>query len=102
MLGGGGQLPRAVFEHFIACAGGKEARILFAPTASPRIVNEQKNRTMAMFTQLGAKEVMLLAARHPSEVSDSHIAMINRCLGNRDVAFTGAVERFATNGLEPL
>ena len=34
-----------------------------------------------MFGQLGAKEVMLLAARHPSEVSDSHIAMINRATG---------------------
>ena len=81
MLGGGGQLPRAVFEHFIACAGGKEARILFAPTASPRIVNERKNRTMAMFRQLGAKEVMLLAPRHPSEVTDEHIAMSNRATG---------------------
>ena len=28
--------------------------------------------------------------------------MISRCLGNLDAAFTGAVERFATDGLEPL
>lgn len=36
VLGGGGKLPKAIYERFLQLAGGKRARVLIVPTASQR------------------------------------------------------------------
>lgn len=81
MLGGGGRLPRAVFERFVALAGGKQARIVVAPTATPRRDGERQDRMAAMLKRMGVDDVYVLQPRHPSEVTDEHVTKLDRATG---------------------
>jgi len=81
MLGGGGRLPREVFERFVALAGGKRARIVVAPTAMPRRDDAGENRMAALMKRMGVADVYVLQPRHPSEVTAEHVAKIDRATG---------------------
>lgn len=82
MLGGGGRLPRAVFERFVALAGGPEAaRVVVAPTASRRAPGAREDRTAALFRRLGVRDVAVLEPRHPREILEEHVAMLDRATG---------------------
>ncbi|MCK5941735.1 MAG: cyanophycinase [Planctomycetes bacterium] len=82
MLGGGGRLPRAVFERFLTLAGGADrARIVVAPTAMPRRPGDHDDRMAEMLRGMGVKDVTVLQPRHPSEVTDEHVAMLDRATG---------------------
>ena len=82
MLGGGGRLPREVFERFVALAGGAEqARIVVAPTAMPRRPGAREDRVAAMLRRMGVTDVAVLEPRHPGEVTEAHVAMLDRATG---------------------
>ncbi len=82
MLGGGGRLPRSVFERFVALAGGPdEARVVVAPTATPRRPGATLDRVATVLRRMGVADVTVLEPRHPSEVTDAHVAMLDRATG---------------------
>ncbi|MEC8251573.1 MAG: cyanophycinase [Planctomycetota bacterium] len=81
MLGGGGAMPRAVLERFVKLAGGAEAHIVVAPTASPRRPGAREDRMAALLRRMGVKDVYVLEPRHPSEVRAEHVAAIDRATG---------------------
>lgn len=81
MLGGGGGMPRAVLERFVQLAGGAEARIVVAPTASPRRPGAREDRMAALLRRLGAEDVAVLEPRHPAEVRAEHVAAVDRATG---------------------
>lgn len=82
MLGGGGGMPRAVIERFVERAGGADAaRVVVAPTASPRRPGRREDRMAALLRTLGVRDVVVLEPRHPDEVTDAHVAMIDRATG---------------------
>ena len=82
MLGGGGRLPKATFERFIALAGGKEqARIVVAPTAMPRDPGAGQDRTAVLLRRMGAQDVTVIDARHPSEVTEADVELLERATG---------------------
>lgn len=81
MLGGGGGMPRAVLERFVQLAGGDEARIVVAPTASPRRPGAREDRMAALLRRMGAADVYVLEPRHPAEVRAEHVAAVDRATG---------------------
>lgn len=82
MLGGGGGMPRAVFERFVERAGGADAaRIVVAPTATPRRPGDRQDRVAKLLRSMGVADVVVLEPRHPDEVTDAHVAMIDRATG---------------------
>jgi cyanophycinase len=81
MLGGGGRLPRSVFERFVALAGGKQARIVVAPTATWRRDGEREDRMAALMKRMGVADVYVLQPRHPSEVRQVHVDKLDRATG---------------------
>ena len=82
MLGGGGGMPRAVFERFVERAGGADAaRIVVAPTATPRRPGDRQDRVAELLRSMGVADVVVLEPRHPREVTEAHVAMLDRATG---------------------
>ena len=60
ILCGGGSIPKAVFERFVACAGGRAARIVVMPAYYP--TTKEKRELISEWRAHGVASVEILSA----------------------------------------
>ncbi len=73
VLVGGGRMPDAVRRHFLALAGGKDARLLVIPTASASAETDPDG-FLAPWKKLGPASVQILHTRKRAEADSAAFA----------------------------
>ncbi len=82
LLAGGGIRDAAIFERFIALAGGDQAVLVVIPTAGGAQAYDQDCSCADPFRKLGVKDVTVLHTYDPTEAdSDLFIRPISRATG---------------------
>lgn len=77
---GGGGMPSEITNKFIELAGGPDALIVVLPIANPESPNSAREK--GFLEQAGARNVVLLTAKQPSEVNDpKNIEILRRAGG---------------------
>jgi len=67
---GGGALPEPIHARFLELAGGRAARIVVIPTASPTADRPGTSRALDLWKRLGAGTVTLLHTRSPKRANE--------------------------------
>ncbi|MGE3172875.1 MAG: cyanophycinase [Planctomycetota bacterium] len=80
VLAGGGAVPAAAADRFVAAAGGAEARVVLVPSASPR-EGRGEDPFAAMLRERGVTAIAVLDAAHPDEVDDAALASLADATG---------------------
>ena len=72
---GGGRIPDAVAERFFTLAGGKQAKVVLVPGASPK-AGRRDDPFGKVLQRLGVAELRVLDASHPDEVTAEGLAVL--------------------------
>lgn len=86
MLAGGGRLPAAVIDRFVALAGGADGKIVLVPSASPAPrggrggSRDRRLYLRGAFEKRGA-EVAVLDCAHPDEVTPERLTVLADATG---------------------
>lgn len=80
VLCGGGPIPRAAAERFVALAGGAAARIVLVPSAAPAD-GRGPDPFAALLRELGAADVRELDCSHPRDVTTGRLAALQDATG---------------------
>ena len=67
MCGGGGRTPEEVFDEFVRLAGGRDARIVFIPSAVEFADVEEARRHFAEWEEYGCASLVYLDAKSHAE-----------------------------------
>lgn len=86
VIGGGGGMPREVLDRFFKAAGGKDAPVVFIPTAMPDPIGAEPIE-MKIFKRYGATSVTMVHTRDPEEANDADF--IKPILKAKGVWFSG-------------
>jgi cyanophycinase len=87
VIGGGGELPDAVYARFIELAGGKEARLVVIPTASSSADEvvadpDRLKETVESWKPLGAADVQVLHTRSKDKANeDAFVEPLKKATG---------------------
>ncbi len=72
---GGGRIPDAVVQRFVELAGGKNAKVVLVPSASPRD-GRRDDPFAALLRRAGVVDVRELDCAHPREVTGERLAVL--------------------------
>lgn len=73
---GGGRIPAAVVERFVALAGGASARVVIVPTALGRVPAGREEPFARALRAAGVADVRTFHCAHPSEVTAERLAVL--------------------------
>ena len=70
VIGGGGDMPQAVWDRFMELAGGENAHLVIIPTAKSRADNLDPERYLADWRARNPASVVMLHTRSPETAND--------------------------------